>query len=124
MKYVCLLAAERLLEDLSTAEAEQHLIAYQEFMDEIRRSGHFIACQRLQPPTAAATVRVRQGEASITDGPFAETKEQIGGFLLIEARDMNEALQIAARIPTAKLGCVEVRPIAEDQPTRAALGSP
>jgi hypothetical protein len=124
MPYLCLIAAERLLEHLPADEAEQHLAAYRGFMDDIRRSGHYLACQRLQPPETAATVRVREEKVSVTDGPFAETKEQLGGFLLIDARDMNEALQIAARIPGARLGCVEVRPIAEDQPTRTAIDSP
>ena len=66
--------------------------------------------------------RVRGGRASTTDGPFLETKEHLGGYYVIEARDLNEALQVAARIPGARIGCVEVRPIAEDQPTLRALG--
>jgi hypothetical protein len=70
-----------------------------------------IVAQALQPPTSAVTVRVRSGETSVTDGPFAETKEAIGGFILIEAKDLNEAIRIAAGIPLAKLGAIEVRPI-------------
>jgi hypothetical protein len=65
---------------------------------------------------------VRNGEVSTTDGPFAETKEQLGGYYLIEAKDMNEAIQVASRIPGARIGCVEVRPIAEDARTLRALG--
>lgn len=121
MKYLCLISAERLLEQMSPAERERHLDEYREFTDALRQSGHYVACHRLQPPEAAVTLRVRQGAVSVTDGPFAETKEHLGGFYLIEARDMNEAIQIAARIPGARIGCVEVRPIADDLPTLQAL---
>jgi hypothetical protein len=76
----------------------------------------------LLPPEAATTVRVRNGKVLTTDGPYAETKEQLGGYYVIEARDMNEAIQVAARIPGARFGCVEVRPIAEDSQTLNALG--
>jgi hypothetical protein len=74
------------------------------------------------PPDAATTVRVRNGKVSTTDGPFAETKEHLGGYYVIEARDLNEAIQVASKIPGVKHGCVEVRPIAEDSPTLRALG--
>jgi hypothetical protein len=77
----------------------------------LREHGQFIACERLQPTHAATTVRLREGKVAVTDGPFAETKEQLAGFYLIEARDLNEAIRIAARIPPARLGCVEVRPV-------------
>jgi hypothetical protein len=70
----------------------------------------------------AVTVRVRNGKIATTDGPFAETKEQFGGYYLIEARDLNEAIQVASRIPGARMGCVEVRPVAEDECTIRALG--
>ncbi len=73
-------------------------------------------------PPAATTVRVRKGKVSTTDGPFAETKEQLGGYYVIEAKDLNEAIQVAARIPGARIGCVEVRPIAEDARTLRVLG--
>ncbi|RXT29467.1 dehydrogenase [Rhizobium leguminosarum] len=76
-------------------------------------SGHMIVAQALQPPKSAVTVRVRNGEMSVTDGPFAETKEALGGFILIEAKDLNEAIRIAAGIPLAMLGAIEVRPIHE-----------
>ncbi|MBI2969659.1 MAG: YciI family protein, partial [Gammaproteobacteria bacterium] len=88
----------------------------------IRRSGHYVASNRLLPPDAAITVRVRQGRISTTDGPYAETKEQLGGYFVIEARDLNEAIQVAAKIPGARIGCVEVRPIAEDARTLEVLG--
>ncbi|TMG90278.1 MAG: YciI family protein, partial [Betaproteobacteria bacterium] len=71
---------------------------------------------------AATTVRMRQGKVSVTDGPYAETKEQLGGYYVIEAKDLQEAIRVAARIPGAKTGCVEVRPIAEDAQTLRALG--
>jgi hypothetical protein len=83
------------------------------YNDELRQKGQLIAVQRLQSVDTATTVRVRNGKLSTTDGPFAETKEQLGGFFLIEARDLNEALQIASRLPGARLGCIEVRPISE-----------
>ena len=92
------------------------------FTADVRDSGHFVDCNRLQPPATATTVRVRNDKVSTTDGPFAETKEQLGGYYMLEARDLNEAIQIAARIPGARTGCVEVRPVAEDTQTLRALG--
>jgi len=122
MKFLCLICAERTMEQLSKADAERHFVDYTEFTDAIRKSGHYIGCNRLLPPRDAVTVRVRQGKTSTTDGPYVETKEQLGGYYLIEARDMNEAIQIAARIPGAWIGSVEVRPVAEDEETLRALG--
>ena len=78
--------------------------------------------QPAAPPSAATTVRVRKGKVAITDGPYAETKEQLGGYYLIEARDLNEAIQVASRIPGARIGYVEIRPVAEDARTLRALG--
>jgi hypothetical protein len=122
MKFLCLICAERVMEQMPEADAEKHFDDYREFTETIRQSGHFIGCNRLLPPGTATTVRVRQGKVSTTDGPYAETKEQLGGYYVIEARDMNEAVQVAARIPGAWIGCVEVRPIAEDDRTLRALG--
>jgi hypothetical protein len=122
MKYLCLICAETVMEQMSEADADKHYEAYREFTEDIRRRGHLIGCNRLVPPHAATTIRVRNGKISATDGPFAETKEQLGGYYLIEARDLNEAIQVAAKIPGARLGCVEVRPIAEDSRTLRALG--
>ena len=121
MKYLCLIRAETLLEDMPQGLAERHFAAYQDFTDGIRASGHLVACNRLSPSDCATTIRVRQGSVSITDGPYVETKEQLGGYYVIEARDLNEAIQVAARIPGATIGCVELRPIAEDEPTLKAL---
>ena len=78
---------------------------------QLERSGHLIVAQALRPASDARTVRVRRGKASTTDGPFAETKEVLGGFVLVETADMKEAVEIAARLPMAKLGCIEVRPV-------------
>jgi len=111
MKFLCLISAETLMEQMSEADAEKHYQDYAEFTEAIRRSGHFIGCNRLLPPEAATTVRVRQGKISTTDGPYAETKEQLAGFYMIEARDLNEAIQIASKIPPARVGSIEVRPI-------------
>jgi hypothetical protein len=122
MKYLCLIAAEKVMEQMSDADAARHFEEYREFTAAIRKSGHFIGCNRLLPPDAATTVRVRQGRVSTTDGPYVETKEQLGGYYVIEARDLNEAIQVAARIPGAWIGCVEVRPIAEDERTLEVLG--
>ncbi len=84
---------------------------YGTFTREIIASGHMVSGEALQPTSTATTVRVRDGKVSTTDGPFIETKEQLGGYYLIEARDLNEAIQIAARIPGAWNGAIEVRPV-------------
>jgi hypothetical protein len=122
MKYLLLIAAEKVMEQFEPDFAARHYEEYREFTDELRNSGHLVACNRLLPPEEAVTVRVRLGKISTTDGPFAETKEQFGGYYVIEAADMNEAIQIAGRIPGARYGCVEVRPVAEDKQTLRALG--
>jgi hypothetical protein len=122
MKFLCLICAEKMMEHMAEADAERHYEEYREFTEALRKSGRFIGANRLLPPDAATTVRVRQGKVSVTDGPYAETKEQLGGYYVIEAKDLQEATQVAARIPGAKTGCVEVRPIAEDAQTLHALG--
>ena len=122
MKYLCLICAEKVMEQMTETDAEQHYQDYTVFTEAIRRSGHYIGCNRLLPPATATTVRVRRGKVTTTDGPFVETKEQLGGYYLIEARDLNEAIQLAARIPGAQIGCVEVRPVAEDERTLRAIG--
>ena len=122
MRFMCLICAEKVMEQMSDADATAHFDEYARFTADIRRSGHFVDCNRLQPPAAATTVRVRNDKVSTTDGPFAETKEQLGGYYMLEARDLNEAIQIASRIPGARTGCVEVRPVAEDAQTLHALG--
>ena len=124
MKFLCIICAEKVMEHMSEADAARHYDEYREFTDAIRASGHLLDCNRLLPPATATTLRVRNGQLSTTDGPFAETRELFGGYYLIETRDRAEALRIAAQIPGARKGCVEVREVAEDAPTNAALGRP
>ena len=121
MKFLCLICAEKVMEQMPVADVEQHYRDYEKFMEETRKSGHYLGCNRLLPPATATTVRVRQGKVSTTDGPWVETKEQLGGYFLIEARDRDEAVRVAARIPGAWIGCVEVRPVAEDARTLEML---
>jgi hypothetical protein len=121
MKYLCLICAEKVMEQMDAATAERHYQDYARFIEAIRASGHYLGCNRLLPPAEATTIRVRNGRVTATDGPWVETKEQLGGYFLIEARDLNEAIQVAAKIPGAAIGCVEVRPVAEDDRTLKML---
>lgn len=105
MKYLCLVYAE---EGALLKVDDVHCL---EFDQSIRASGHCLASEALEPVATASTVRVRQGKVSIVDGPFAETKEQLAGFYLVEARDMEEAARLAAKIPPAEVGSIEIRPI-------------
>lgn len=105
MKYLCLVYAE---ESKLEGMADEECVAYDEAL---RDRGQCLASEALQPVQTATAVRVRNGKISITDGPFAETKEQLAGFYLIDARDLNDAIQIASKIPPARVGCVEIRPI-------------
>ena len=112
MKYLCLIYdTESRWATMSQEEGNQIMKEYFDFTDDIRKNSHMIAGDSLMPTSTATTVRVRNGKLGTTDGPFAETKEQLGGYYLIEAKDLNEAIQIAARIPGAKTGSIEVRPI-------------
>jgi hypothetical protein len=114
MKYLCLIYEdEKQLAALAKAESDALLGEYFAFREEIRKSGHYVGGNALQPVATATTVRIRNGKLSATDGPFAETKEQLGGFFLIEARNLDDAIHVAAKIPGARLGSVEVRPIQE-----------
>ena len=112
MRYLCAVYVEpKSMENLSAGEAaalDHDSIAYDE---ELRRSGHYIVSDALQRASTAKTLRVRGGKLSVMGGPFAETKEQLGGFILVEARDMDEAVELASKIPMAKHGTIEVRPI-------------
>ena len=114
MKYLCLIYHdEAQLAELSHGEYEvlvEEVLAYN---DELRQRGHFLAASALEFVHAATSIRVRSDTTSITDGPFVETKEQLGGYVLIEARDLNEAIRIASQMPTARWGGVEVRPVKE-----------
>src|SRR5437762_11434022 len=105
MKYLCLVYGE---EQAMQAMDDRHCVAFDE---EVRRSGHCVASEALQPVATATTVRVRNGKVSVTDGPFAETKQCLAGFYLIEAADRNDAIQIASQIPPAQVGSIEVRPV-------------
>ncbi len=109
MKYVCLVYLEESHPGIPTdAECKAYGMG-------LRESGHMTGGEALEPVHTATTVRVRNGKLSVTDGPFAETKEALAGFYLIEARDLNEAIQIAGRIPPARVGTIEVRPVRELQ---------
>jgi len=114
MKYLCMVFFdEKKLDALSKSESQSlddESLAYDETLG---KSGHFVTAQALESVQSATTVRIRGGKVSLTDGPFAETNEQIGGFILIEARDLNEAILLASKIPAIRLGGVEVRPIKE-----------
>lgn len=112
MKYLCLIYdEEKKLAAMPKADMDAFMGQYFAFTEEVKKSGHYIGGNPLQPVHTATTVRVRDGKVSTTDGPFAETKEQLGGYYLIEARDLNDAVQVASRIPSAKIGSIEVRPI-------------
>ena len=105
MKYLLLVYGE---EEKMQAVDDLHCLAFDQ---SIRASGHCIASEALQPVATATTVRVRDGKASVTDGPFAETKECLAGFYMVEAKDLDEAIRIASRIPPAQAGSIEVRPV-------------
>lgn len=114
MRYLCLIYdEEQKLNAMSKSESESFMGEYFAFTEGIRKSGHYLSGEALQPVQTSTTVRVRNGKVSITDGPFAETKEQLGGFYLINARDLNDAIHVASKIPSARLGSVEVRPVQE-----------
>jgi hypothetical protein len=110
MKYMLLIygneATKRAPEDTMAIVKE-----YVALSESLRAGGQYIAAERLQPTSTATTVRTRDGKTLTTDGPFAETKEQLGGFFFIEAKDLDEAISVAARMPAARYGSVEVRPI-------------
>jgi hypothetical protein len=112
MRYLCLIYEnEKEWEKVPPGEMEAIMNEYFVFTGDIQKNGKFVAGEALQPTATATTVRVRNGKISSTDGPFAETKEQLGGFYLIEAKDLNDAIQVASRIPSARFGAVEIRPV-------------
>jgi hypothetical protein len=114
MKYLCIVYNdEDKLRAMSASEFESFSDEHVALDEELKKSGHSIVAEALQPAHTATTVRIRNGKLSTTDGPFAETKEQLGGIYLIEAGDMEEAIQVAARIPSAQIGSIEVRPVWE-----------
>ena len=114
MKYMLLIYHdEQSWDGLSQAEQEQIYSEYRELMGQLQGNGQFVSGSELQPITTATSVRVRDGKQLVTDGPFAETREQLGGYFLIEAKNLDEATSIAARIPSARTGTIEVRPLVE-----------
>lgn len=116
MRYMLLINSEESrYETVTEEEMGQLMVAYGKFTQDLHDSGAFVASDRLRPTPMATTVRVRDGETICTDGPFAETKEQFGGYYTIDVKDLDEAIQWAAKIPTAAYGSVEVRPIWEDE---------
>ncbi|MDB4959366.1 MAG: hypothetical protein JWO36_6935 [Myxococcales bacterium] len=112
MQYILLIySPEKTMTDMPEADRQRLHGEYGKFTKDIRASGHFKAGDALQPTMTATTVRVREGKTAVTDGPFAETREQLGGFYLIDAKDLDEATKIAARIPSASFGSIEIRPV-------------
>jgi hypothetical protein len=118
MKYLCLVYGEE--SQIATLDDHECL----QYDEGLRASGRVVASEALQPIEMATTVRVRNGRLAITDGPFAETKEQLAGFYLVEARDLNEAIQIASKIPPARVGSIEVRPVRPIRERPRAAGMP
>jgi hypothetical protein len=118
MRYLCLIYEdEKAWQSVTQAEMEKGMAEYNAFTESIKKNGNYIGGEALQPTPTAKSVKVRNGKVSTTDGPYVETKEQLGGYYLIKAKDLNDAVQVASRIPGAKNGTVEVRPIMEfDQP--------
>jgi hypothetical protein len=112
MQYLLLIYdSEKEWAKMSQADYGKMFEEYVEFTTDIKNKGNHLAGHQLQPISTATTVRVRDGKRLTTDGPFAETKEQLGGFYLIEAKDLDEAIEIASRIPSARVGSIEVRPL-------------
>ena len=116
MKYMLLIYhAEKAWDGLTEEQRQQIYGDYRKFTEDIIASGNYVSGSELHPVSTATTVRVRDGEQLTTDGPFAETKEQLGGYYLVEADNLDQAIGIAARIPSAQVGTIEVRPLAESE---------
>ena len=112
MRYLCLIYDnEKTWANMPKEQADAMFGEYFSFTEGIKQTGHYVGGEALQPIQTATTVRVRNGKVSTTDGPFAETKEQLGGYYLIDAKDLNDAIQVASKIPSARVGSVEIRPI-------------
>ena len=125
MKYLCLAYEEqRKLDELS--ERDWHALRKEtlDYVESLRKSGRLILTHPLESATTASTVRIRGGRLAVTDGPFAETKEQLGGFFLIEANDIREAIEVASKWPSARMGSIEVRPIQEELRMDSRYGRP
>jgi hypothetical protein len=112
VKYLCLIYDnESAMAGMPKGEADAFMGEYFGFTEDIKKSGHYIGGEALKPVNSATTIRMRNGKLSTTDGPFAETKEQLGGFYLIEAKDLNDAIHVASRIPSVRTGSIEIRPV-------------
>lgn len=123
MKYVALVYYdEDIMNNMSQAEWDNLNQECMGCVEKLSAGGHFITGEPLHPVDSATSVRVRDGEITTTDGPFAETREQLAGFYLLEARDLNEAISLAGKIPPARFGCIEVRPVRELLPEGNAAG--
>jgi hypothetical protein len=119
VKYMLLIYFDEAWDALSLAERQDIYRGQMRLSDELRANGQYVAGHPLHPASTATSVRVRDGKQLLTDGPFAETREQIGGYMLIDVRDLDEAIVVAARGPVARVGIVEVRPVREGPPTDA-----
>lgn len=114
MKYLCMIFTDHTNPvELSDSEQLDLIDEHLAYDKELMRSGHFLSAQALQPNETATFVKVRSGKLSVTDGPFIETRDQLTGYFLIEAHDLNEAIQVTAKIPSARYGYVEIRPVRE-----------
>jgi hypothetical protein len=123
MKYILLIHDdEKAWGKLTEAERQKIYGEYGLFSAELKAAGQYLAGSQLQPTTTATSVRVRDGKRLVTDGPFAETREQLGGYYLVEAKNLDEAIGLAAKVPSAKMGTIEVRPLVE-MGTQAAVAA-
>jgi hypothetical protein len=114
MKYMLLIYDdERAWAQLSEEDRQRIYAEYRQFGEQLRAAGQYVTGSQLHPTSAASSVRVRDGKRLVTDGPFAETREQLGGYYLVNAANLDEALALAARIPSARMGTIEVRPLVE-----------
>src|SRR6187549_2145422 len=114
MKYLCMIYDdEQAWQKFPKDVQDGYMREYGAFTESIKKNGQHVGSNQLQPSHTATTVRIRNGKVSTTDGPFVETKEQLGGYYLIDAKDLNDAIQVAARIPSARLGSIEVRPVVD-----------
>jgi hypothetical protein len=116
MKYLLLCCHdEKKVDAMSKSEIDAVMEETMAYAERLKKNGHLLAVEALEPIKTAMSVRIRSGKLSVTDGPFAETKEQLGGFFLIKARDLNEAIQVASKFPSVRFGTMEVRPVKEFQ---------
>lgn len=123
MKYMLLCChEEKKVDSMSKSDVDALMEETMAYCDALKKSGHLLAVEALEPIQAAMSVTVRNGKLAVTDGPFAETKEQLGGFFLISARDLNEAIQVASKFPSVRFGTMEVRPV-RDLPSSGRLAA-